>query len=119
MVRKKVVVTEPTDADRDFTIRQFGECRTRGHRWALVTQEWTRKRKVGARFRVTEMMWTESCPCGAERRSHYEVNGKLLTLAKARTTVYPAGYALKGGRMTRAEAMYRKIEMDHPELILG
>ncbi len=102
----------------DEIIANYRECRSRGHRWELVSKDWTRKRKTGKVWRVTETNEEEICPrCKTVRSRTYKVGAGRMELVDSKL-VYPDSYVLKGRRLTPAEALYLAAAYDYPDLRL-
>lgn len=100
-------------------MERYARCRSQGHVWEIIFRDWSKKKKVRNKFYVTEVLLQEGCQhCQAVRSRNYSVVGRRLTLSRRHTIVYPDGYTLKGGRLSRAEALYIAIQMDNPDVIL-
>lgn len=104
--------------DVDEVLANFRQCRSRGHRWTLVSKDWSRKKKSGKIWIVTETNEEEICDvCKSMRTRTYAVGHGRMDLIDSKLT-YPAGYLLKGRRLSAAEALYLAAAYDYPDLRL-
>lgn len=97
------------DAAIDGVIAQYGYCRSYGHTWEFRSRNWSRKKKVGGKYKVTEINIDQICSgCKCVRTRVYRVGNLTMILVDSKMT-YPDGYVLKGRRLRQAEAMYRHL----------